>query len=123
MLDVRILIVVTPLVIILACCSSAPPSPENSAEMDPEGAAETHSILLEALQDSLNSEPYDYLFLELYSEITGRIGELEEKGKKSSLLIEARAIITIAEEVYLEGDPVLAIKLLSEAELILRQAP
>lgn len=115
MLDVRILIVATPLVIILACCSSAPPSLETSAETD--------SILLEALQDSLDSEPYDYLFLELYSEIMRRIGELEEKEEKNSRLIEVRAIITIAEEVYLEGDPVLAIKLLSEAELILRQAP
>ena len=123
MLDVRILIVATPLVLILACCSSAPPSPENSADTDLEDAAETDSILLEALQDSLDTEPYDYLFLDLYSEITQRLGELEEKGEKNSQLIEARAIISIAEEVYLEGDPVLAIKLLSEAELILRQAP
>jgi hypothetical protein len=139
MLDVRILIVATPLVIILACCSSAPPSPEKALEgaaesqplsegitatdSVPDGIAEMDSGLLEALRDSLDSEPYDYLFLEIYSEITSRLAELEEKGEKNSRLIEARAIITVAEEVYLEGDPVLAIKLLSEAELILRQAP
>jgi hypothetical protein len=125
MLDVRILIAAIPLAILLTCCSSAPPPTQSigTADTIPEGAAYPDSILLEALRDSLDSEPYDYMFFEIHSEIMRRIDELEAKGEKNSRIIEAKAIISIAEEVYLEGDPVLAIKLLSEAELILRQAP
>ena len=135
MLDVRILIAAIPLAILLTCCSSAPPPPVKSpqakppvegigtADTIPEDAADPDSILLEALRDSLDNEPYDYMFLEIHSEIMRRIDELEATGEKNSRIIEAKAIISIAEEVYLEGNPVLAIKLLSEAELILRQAP
>ena len=47
--------------------------------------------------------------------------KLEKTGKGGTSLIEIQSIVKAAEEFYLEGKPLVAIKLLTEAELLLRQ--
>lgn len=73
--------------------------------------------------DSLEVTAYDDYFLELYGEILEKLDLMEKEEKENARLIEARSIVKIAEAVYLEGNTILAIKLLNEAGLLLRLTP
>ncbi len=98
--------------LILAGCSIAPPS----------GSA-ARGELDAAAADSLNSTPYDEMFLDLYGEITRKLDVYAENDRENIVLIEVQSVVTIAEEMYLEGNVELAVILLREAALLLRQTP
>jgi len=63
------------------------------------------------------------MFLEIHLDLTVELRELENSGKGGTRLAEIQSIVKTAEEFYLEGKPLVAIKLLTEAELLLRQVP
>lgn len=100
---------------ILACaltagCASSPPpgSPAPSA---------THGT------DSLEAVSYEELFLDLHNEILRKLKRFEIGGGERIVRIEAESMVSIAEEMYLEGNVSLAVHLLREAEILLRQTP
>ncbi len=106
--------------ILLARCAPAPPGAGPAVE---EGSP-ANEYGQEAVADSTLYAPlYEDLFIEMHAEIIGELRDRKSKGSTNIRLIEIESIVTIAEEIYLEGNPVLAIKLLSEAELLLRQTP
>jgi hypothetical protein len=73
--------------------------------------------------DSLALSAYDEYFLELYGEILEELERKHKEDDQNARLIEARSIVKIAEAVYLEGNTILAIKLLNDAKPLLRQTP
>lgn len=98
----------------VACgCASSPPQEEPGA-----GKA------IDAPGD-LQYDPsqYDGMFVTLHAGLVGEIISRGEQGGDDTLLEEIRSIVKTAEEFYLEGHTLLAIKLLTEAELLLRQFP
>jgi len=108
---------ILPVIVLLALvagCASSPPAVPRPGEAARAGAAP---------EDSAAAEAYEEIFLELHSELLGELGRKETGGAPDAHVIEARAIVQIAEEIYLEGNVLLAIQLLNEAEHHLRQAP
>lgn len=91
-------------VTIAACASNSPPPPSGSGESSDSASAD-----------------YDRMFLEIHSDLTAELRELEDAGKGGARLAEIQSIVKTAEEFYLEGRPLMAIRLLTEAELLLRQ--
>jgi hypothetical protein len=81
------------------------------------------STYLEADQPDSSAADYDRLFLVIHSELSAELRELEKSGRGGTRLAEIQSIVKTAEEFYLEGKPLVAIRLLTEAELLLRQAP
>lgn len=73
--------------------------------------------------DSLEAGQYDLMFVRQHGQLMTEIAKIEEPGRDDPLLVEIRIIVQTAEEFYLQGNPLLAIKLLTEAELLLRQTP
>jgi hypothetical protein len=73
--------------------------------------------------DSAGGADYDEMFLEIHMNIMGELAELEKTEGKNPELIEIQSMVKTAEEFYLEGRPLIAIKLLTEAELLLKQVP
>jgi hypothetical protein len=100
--------------ILVACAADSPPHPS--------GGGESASDAISAAPDSSIAD-YDRLFIEIHSELSARLGELEKSGRSGTRLAEIQSIVKTAEEFYLEGKPLVAIRLLTEAELLLRQAP
>lgn len=102
------------LLALAAGCASSPPAVPRPGEDARPGAA---------LEDTTTAEAYEEIFLELHSDLLGELERKETGGAPDVHVIEARAIVQIAEEIYLEGNVLLAIQLLNEAEHQLRQAP
>jgi hypothetical protein len=94
---------------LLASCAATPP-PATTAEADAVADA-----------DSLKDSAYDAYFIEIYGEVLDELGRRERDGPADVHVIEARSIVDIAEGVYLEGNTVLAIKLVEEAQQLLRR--
>lgn len=113
--------------ILAACAVNSPPPPSGGGEL----ASDTISTAPQSPDTSYfaadhpdsAAADYDRLFLEIHSELTAELRKLEKSGKGGTRLAEIQAIVKTAEEFYLEGKPLVAIKLLTEAELLLRQAP
>ncbi|MCK4236952.1 MAG: hypothetical protein KAX38_07515 [Candidatus Krumholzibacteria bacterium] len=114
MLDLMKLLAAASLALLVIGCASYPPS---------ERLSEEDRITTAAEEDSLEKASLDELFIELYGDVLRELERMEKNGERNIGLIETRSIVRIAEEVYLEGNTFLAIKLLNEAELHLRQAP
>ena len=76
------------------CMSTSPPG------IDP-GLADS--------ADSLNADSYENMFVEIHGRVLRKIDE--SKGADPAI-IEARTIVEIAEEFYLQGNTLLAIKLM-----------
>ena len=95
-----------------ACASSSSYSP----------SSEDPGQIIPADADSSVQAGYEDLFVEIHSRLLDEIGK-EDKTDNSPVLIEIWSIVKIAEDAYLRGTPLLAIKLLTEAELLLRQNP
>lgn len=70
--------------------------------------------------DSTDAAAYEELFTETYGEILEELERKENSGASKNVLIEARSIVKIAEEMYLEGNVPLAVKLLIEVESLLK---
>lgn len=113
--------------ILVACAVNSPPPPSGGGE----SAIDTILTDIESFDRSLavadspdsSAADYDRMFLEIHSDLTARLRELEKTGKDGTRLAEIQSIVKTAEEFYLEGKPVFAIKLLTEAELLMRLAP
>jgi hypothetical protein len=97
---------------VVGCAATQSPAPRMGTEETPVQVA-----------DSVAAETYEELFLELYSDLLSELERKEEVDRLNIHIIEARSIIQIAEELYLEGNVLLAVQLLNEAEQHLRQAP
>ncbi len=111
-----------------ACAVNSPPSPSGGGESVIDTIAvnvqSPDSVYFTADHpDSSATADYDRMFLEIHSDLTVALRELEKSGKGGTRLAEIQSIVKTAEEFYLEGKPLIAIKLLTEAELLLRQAP
>ena len=96
-----------------AGCASSPPSEKRG------GGAEA----ITADTDSLREVSYEELFLDLHTELLRKIESSTPRRYENMALIEARSILMVAEEMYLEGNVPLAVQLLREADLLLRQTP
>ena len=73
--------------------------------------------------DSLQNILYEETFLDLHAEVLRKLEPSAIQRYEKMILIEVRSMITIAEEMYLEGNVPLAVQLLREADLLLRQTP
>jgi hypothetical protein len=104
----------TTLLCILACCASTPPPVP--------GDEESGEVPISAV-DSTETASYDFLFMQLHADILAEIGRRASKDHTETRLIEIRYIIEAAERIYLEGNYIVAVELLTEAEELLRNIP
>ena len=113
--------------ILVACAVNSPPPPSGGGESISDTISTTprspDTTYLAADHPDSSASGYDRLFLEIHSELTTRLRELEKAGRGGTRLAEIESIVKTAEEFYLEGKPLVAVRLLTEAELLLRQAP
>jgi len=113
--------------IMVACAVNSPPPPSGSGEsgigtLSAATKSPDSNYFATDYPDS-SAADYDRMFLEIHSELTAELRELEKGGRGGMRLAEIQSIVKAAEEFYLESNPLVAIKLLTEAELLLRQAP
>jgi hypothetical protein len=101
------------LILALSACASSPSYSPSSEDPD---------LTIPAGTDSSVQADYEDLFVEIHSRLLDELGK-EDKNDSSPAMIEIWTIVKIAEDAYLRGTPLLAIKLLTEAELLLRQNP
>ncbi len=73
--------------------------------------------------DSLEAAQYERIFVETHARLIREINTEAKSELDGATLLEIRSIVEIAEEFYLQGNPLLAVKLLTEAEMLLRQTP
>ena len=99
--------------ILAACAVNSPPPPSGGGESSIDTVLTDHP-------DSTTAD-YDRMFLEIHVDLSKELMKLEKTGKGGTSLIEIQSIVKAAEEFYLEGKPLMAIKLLTDAELLLRQ--
>lgn len=99
---------------ILACCASSPPPVP--------GDEESGEVLISAV-DSMEAASYDFLFVQLHTDILAALEVKASKDRAGTGLIEIRSIVEAAERIYLEGKYYTAIELLAEAEELLRNIP
>jgi hypothetical protein len=97
------------LLLLAGGCATSPPAGGAGAA----GAGET----------ALTDEAREELFLDLHSEVLRALDAAADDPDTKILLIEAESMVTIAEEMYLEGHVELAVQLLRESALLLRQTP
>lgn len=71
----------------------------------------------------METASYDLLFVQLHTDVLAEIGKRAGKDHTETSLIEIRSIIEAAERIYLEGEYIVAIELLTEAEELLRNIP
>ena len=113
MCRIKYLPAIIALLIVLAGCAEAPPAFDDISS--------THLI---DRTDSTDCVELEKIFIDSHSWILGEIARLEgSTPPRNADLLEIKSIVIIAEEVYLQGNIVLAVKLLTEAELLLRQTP
>ena len=96
--------------LLLSCASWRPASIPGTGEEDS----------LAAARDSLGSTA-DTLFVEKHIALLEALVPREREPRVDPLAIEARSLVTAAEEMYLRGKIVLALKLLDDADAILRR--
>ena len=102
------------LLCILACCAPSPPPVP--------GDIESGEVLISAV-DSMETASYDFLFVQLHTDILAAIETKASKDSTVTNLVEIRSIVEAAERIYLEGKYYVAIELLAEAEELLRNIP
>ena len=71
----------------------------------------------------METASYDFLFIQLHTDILVEIEQTASKGHTETSLIEIRSIVEAAERIYLEGKYFVAVELLTEAEELLRNIP
>ena len=130
---------ITAVMILGSCAANAPHPPPGEVEssieapghgLQPESGAFSAFPAGEPAGDhhtagiaDSSSVDYDNLFLEIHAGLAAELATLEKSGKAGTKLAEVQSIVETAEEFYLEGRPMTAIKLLTEAETLLRQSP
>jgi hypothetical protein len=73
--------------------------------------------------DTAGTVDYDAWFVEIHAELVGKTALLAQSAPDDPRLVEIRSITETAEEYYLEGRTLTAIRLLIEAEALLRNDP
>ena len=116
---------------LVACAVNSPPPPSGGGESSiytnektgtaGSGSESPDSMYFMADYPDTLSADYDRMFLDIHTDLAGKLMEIEKSGKDGTRLAEIQSIVKTAEEFYLEGKPLIAIKLLTEAELLLRQ--
>ena len=71
----------------------------------------------------METASYDFLFIQLHTDILADIEKKASTDRTKPGLIEIRSIVEAAERIYLEGRYIVAIELLTEAEELLRDIP
>jgi hypothetical protein len=90
----------------LAACASGRPA---SAPATP------GEKTVSGLSDSLETAAYEDLFVEAHARILREIQTLRETGTPDARILEALALVSAGEEMYLQGRLDIAVKLLDEA--------
>ena len=112
--------------ILAACAVNSPPPPSG----DGESVIDTIAVNVQSPDsvffaadhaDSSIVADYDRIFLEIHADLSKELVKLEGSGKGGTGLAEIQSIVKAAEEFYLEGKSLVAVKLLTEAELLLKQ--
>ena len=103
------------MLLIAACAAGCAAGP--GAETRPGGA------VLSAAADSAGSVDHDAWFVEIHADLVRRTDLLEQTAPGDPRLPEIRSIMETAEEYYLEGRTLTAIRLLTEAEALLNTDP
>ena len=99
--------------ILAACAVNSPPPPSGGGESSIDTVSVDHP-------DSAAAD-YDRIFLEIHADLSKELVKLEGSGRGGTGLAEIQSIVKAAEEFYLEGKSLVAVKLLTEAELLLKQ--
>jgi hypothetical protein len=100
------------MLVILSCAAPRSASVPGTTEADS----------LAAVEDSLASTT-DELFIEKHVAVLELLAPREREGQIDPRVIEARSLVTAAEEMYLRGRAMLALRLLDDADIILRREP
>ncbi len=74
-----------------------------------------------AQPDTSYADELDRLFFDLHSELVEKLGTGGAEPSSDPAVIETEAMVKTAEELYLEGQLELAVRLLSEARLVLEK--
>ena len=98
----------------LVCCATTPPPADENARPG--------EVFASGL-DSISASSYEFLFIQLHTDIIGELQRQEVEHQSSARLIEARSILRTAEQFYLEGDFLVAIERLTDVQEILRTIP
>ena len=113
--------------IMVACAANSPSPPSGGGEFAIDTTAayirSPDSVYFTVDSPDSSAADYDRMFLEIHAYLTEKLRKLEKSDNDSTRLAEIQSIVKTAEEFYLEGKPLFAVKLLTEAELLLRQAP
>ena len=113
--------------IMVACAANSPSPPSGGGEFAIDTTAayirSPDSVYFTVDSPDSSAADYDRMFLEIHADLTDKLRKLEKSDKGRTRLAEIQSIVKTAEEFYLEGKPLFAVKLLTEAELLLRQAP
>lgn len=89
----------------------------------PAGRTAGQGIFAPAAADSLETAQYELIFMEKHSRLMREIAPGAPTKLDRTTLLEMESVVEIAEELYLQGNLLLAIKLLTEAEMLLRRTP
>lgn len=106
-----------------AGCAAGPgtlPGPGGAAAPGSSGAAGIPAV---APADTAGAAAADLWFLEIHADLVRTIARLERSAPGDPRLVETEAIMKTAEECFLEGRTLIAIRLLTEAEELLRTDP
>jgi len=90
----------------LAACAGQKPA---SAPNPPYGISDS------IFADSLDEAAYEDFFVEEHARLLQEIGRRSKEGTPPAGLLEARALVSASEEMYLQGRLGIALKLLNDA--------
>jgi hypothetical protein len=112
--------------ILIASCAagcaagSEPSPPPNGAAPH---AADSAGAFGAAPADTASSVDYEMWFIEIHADLVRRTALHAQSAPGDPLLAEIRSIMETAEQYYLEGRTLTAIRLLTEVEAMLRTDP
>lgn len=106
-----------------AGCAAGPGTspPPGGAALSP--AVDSAVVLDTAWADTAGAVDYDMWFVEIHADLVRKTNLLAQSAPGDPRLAEIRSIMETAEEYYLEGRTLTAIRLLTEAEALLRTDP
>lgn len=104
LLTVALLIASFPAGLLFGCAAGGP-----GAGTDLDGAS----------PDTVGAAAWERLFFDLYSELTAELENAAGGRTGDPVILEVEAMVAAAEELYLEGRIELAVRMLSEARLML----
>ena len=102
----------------------ASPSVSSDADSSSGGPpAGIEGVFAAMAADTAGAADYNTLFIEMHVDLVRRIDQIATSAPADPRLAEMRSILETAEEFYLEGRILTAVRLLTEVELLLRTDP